>query len=325
MTNQVNVGPELGKILQNILLYALVALLPGLDWSIFGWLHGILPLLTFFYLYRYGMYVGNRLVLSGSVIALTGALFLQALEPMLISLSLIPTGYVLAHAAIRRDAPALAGMKGVVTLGCCLLGLIGLFTLTREAAPYTVFLSSIDQGITESLEYYRQSGSVASEALMMLETTFYQMKIILPLIMPAILTGLVLITVWFSMVVGNKIMYKVSGESPWPKYQIWQLPERLIWVVIAGAVLAMLPLSSIKIFGINILILISIIYCFQGLAIFSYFLHKWNVPIVLRSFLYVIVVFQSFGTILLLGVGLSDVWLDLRKLKLPTEPETIDN
>jgi len=325
VTNQVNVGPELGKILQNILLYALVALLPGLDWSIFGWLHGILPLLTFFYLYRYGMYVGNRLVLSGSVIALTGALFLQALEPMLISLSLIPTGYVLAHAAIRRDAPALAGMKGVVTLGCCLLGLIGLFTLTREAAPYTVFLSSIDQGITESLEYYRQSGSVASEALMMLETTFYQMKIILPLIMPAILTGLVLITVWFSMVVGNKIMYKVSGESPWPKYQIWQLPERLIWVVIAGAVLAMLPLSSIKIFGINILILISIIYCFQGLAIFSYFLHKWNVPIVLRSFLYVIVVFQSFGTILLLGVGLSDVWLDLRKLKLPTEPETIDN
>ncbi|MDP3480033.1 MAG: DUF2232 domain-containing protein, partial [Desulfoprunum sp.] len=122
-----------------------------------------------------------------------------------------------------------------------------------------------------------------------------------------------------------KIMYKVSGESPWPKYQIWQLPERLIWVVIAGAVLAMLPLSSIKIFGINILILISIIYCFQGLAIFSYFLHKWNVPIVFRSFLYVIVVFQSFGTILLLGVGLSDVWLDLRKLKLPTEPETIDN
>ncbi|MDP3481528.1 MAG: DUF2232 domain-containing protein, partial [Desulfoprunum sp.] len=204
MTNQVNVGPELGKILQNILLYALVALLPGLDWSIFGWLHGTLPLLTFFYLYRYGMYVGNRLVLSGSAIALTGALFLQALEPMLISLSLIPTGYVLAHAAIRRDAPALAGLKGVVTLGCCLLGLIGLFTLTREAAPYTVFLSSIDQGITESLEYYRQSGSVASEALMMLETTFYQMKIILPLIMPAILTGLVLITVWFSMVVGNK-------------------------------------------------------------------------------------------------------------------------
>ncbi len=325
MTNQVNEGPELGKIFQNILLFALVALLPGIERSIFGWLHGALPLLTFFYLCRYGLHVGNRLVLSGSALALTGSLFFQAFASMLISLSLIPTGYVLARAAIRRDTPAYAGLKGVVTLGSCWLGLIGLFTLTLATAPYAVFLSSIDQGITEAIEYYRQSDSVSSEALIVLETTFYQMKIILPLIMPAILTGLVLITVWFSMAVGNKILYQVSGQSPWPRYRTWQLPGRLIWVVIAGAVFTLLPLNSMRIFGINLLIPISIIYCFQGLAIFSFFVHKWNVPILLRSFLYVMIVFQSLGTILLLGAGLADVWLDLRKLKEPANPKTTDN
>jgi len=299
VTHQADAGPELGKIFQNILLFALVALLPGLDWSIFGWLHGILPLLTFIYLCRYGFYVGNRLVLTGGVIALIGSLLLQAIEPMLLSLSLMPAGYALAHAA-------------------------GLFSVAREVPPYTVFLGSIDQGITEALEYYRQSESVSVDALAMLETTFHQMRIVLPLIMPSILAGFVLLTIWFSMVVGNVVLNKIGGTSPWPKYQLWQLPERVVWVVIAGAAFALLPFSSLKVFGINLLIFISLIYCFQGLAIISYYLHTWNVPIFLRSFLYVIVVFQSFGTILLLGLGLADVWLDFRKLKKPPEIETAD-
>ena len=324
MTHQVKVGPELGKIFQNILLYAIVALLPCLDWSIFGWFHGVLPLLTFVYLSKFGLQIGNKLVLSGSVAALIGSLFFQAFEPMLISLSLIPTGYVLAHAATRHDGPALAGLKGIATLGGCWLGLIGLFTITRDAAPYTVFLGSIDQGISEALKYYRQSDSISADALTMLETTFYQMKIILPLIMPSILAGFGLFTVWFSMVTGNVILNKLSGVSPWPKYQLWKLPERLIWVVIIGAALALLPFNSIKIFGINLLIFLSLIYCFQGLAIVSFYLHKWNVPIFLRSFFYVIVVFQSFGTILLLGFGLADVWLDLRKLNKSDTPVTSD-
>lgn len=324
MTHQANAGPELGKIFQNILLYALVALLPGLDWSIFGWLHGLLPLLTFVFLRRYGFHVGNRLVLTGSVVALVGSLIFQAFEPMLISFTLIPSGYVLAHAANRQDSPALAGLKGLVTLGGCWLVLIGFFSVTRDVAPYTVFLGSIDQGITEALEYYRQSESVSPEALAMIETTFSQMKIVLPLIMPSILAGFVATTIWFSMVVGNTVLNKLSSVMPWPRYQVWQLPERLIWVVIAGAAFALLPLGSIKIFGINLLIFLSLIYCFQGLAIVSYFLNKWNVPVFLQAFLYVIVIFQSFGTILLLGFGLADVWLDLRKLKKPADPGTID-
>lgn len=322
MTHQVKAGPELGIIFQNILLYTLVALLPCLDWSIFGWLQGVLPLLTFVNLCRYGFKVGNRLVLSSCVVALIGALFFQAIEPMLISLSLIPTGYILAYAAKRHDPPALAGLKGIVTLGGCWLGLIGLFTVTRDTAPYTVFLGSIDQGITEALEYYRQSDSISADALTMLETTFYQMRIILPLIMPGILAGFGLLTVWFSMVTGNVILNKFSGVSPWPKYQLWKLPEKLIWVVIAGSALALLPFSSVKIFGINILIFLGLVYCFQGLAIVSFHLHRWNVPIFLRTFLYVIVIFQSFGTILLLGFGLADVWLDLRKLNKSDQQKT---
>lgn len=320
MRHQANAGPALGKIFLSILGFVFAILLPVLDWSVFGWLHGFLPLLTFFILYRYGLHVGNRIVLTGTSLALLGALLFQLFEPILISLSFLPAGYMLAHSAIRREGPIKAGLKSSVLLGASWLIIVSIFNYLHKVSPYAVFLGSIDQGITEALAFYKQSETVTPEALTLLETTFYQMKVVLPLILPAILAGFVLLTIWFSMVVGNRMLDKIYGNPPWPEYRLWQLPERLIWVVIVGAFLALLPFQAIKIIGINLLIFLSIVYCFQGLAIFSFFLQTWKIPVFLRPFLYIIVVFQSFGTMLLLGCGLADVWLDMRKLKNSTGP-----
>ena len=322
MTNQVEAGPELGKIFQSILLFASVAFLPALEWSVFGWMNGIVPLLTFVYLNKFGLHVGNRMILTGGALALAAGLIFQQFEAMLISFSLIPPGYALAQAARRRQSPALAGLKGFMVLAGCWLLLLGLFTAIHKASPYAVFLGALDQGISDALTYYRQSDSVSPEALIVLETTLYQMKTILPLIMPAILAGIALLTVWFAMAAGNKILYQISGASPWPRYRAWQLPDRLVWLVIISALIALIPARPLQIAGSNILILMSIIYCFQGLAVFSFFLHKWKIPLLLRSFLYVMIVFQSFGTVILLGTGLADVWLDFRKIKKPADTET---
>jgi hypothetical protein len=47
----------------------------------------------------------------------------------------------------------------------------------------------------------------------------------------------------------------------------------------------------------------------------SFFLHKWNVPQVVRYLLYAMMLFQSFGTVLLLILGIGEVWFDPRGLK----------
>ncbi len=58
-----------------------------------------------------------------------------------------------------------------------------------------------------------------------------------------------------------------------------------------------------------------LIYMFQGFAVMSFFLHKWNVPQAIRFLLYAMMLFQSFGTVLLLIAGIGEVWFDLRRLK----------
>jgi hypothetical protein len=54
------------------------------------------------------------------------------------------------------------------------------------------------------------------------------------------------------------------------------------------------------------------------MAIAVFFMNKWNVPLLLRSFFYVMIVFQSLGTLILLIFGIADIWFDFRKLKQET-------
>ncbi len=41
----------------------------------------------------------------------------------------------------------------------------------------------------------------------------------------------------------------------------------------------------------------------------------------MRSFFYVMMIVQTFGTIILLVVGIADVWLDLRKIDKDEEAD----
>jgi len=98
-------------------------------------------------------------------------------------------------------------------------------------------------------------------------------------------------------------------------FRQWSLPEKLIWAVIAMGACILIPVEPLPKIGINCVLLLIIIYCFQGLSITVFFMNKWKVPILLRSFFYVMIVFQSLGTLVLLFFGIADIWLDFRKLK----------
>jgi len=318
---QVQNNVDVIRIGMVILLSSLVIMLPAVDWSIFGWMHMLLPLLSFYVLSRYGSYTGLRFLLTSTVISGVVFLVLQSFELFVFSAILLLAGYVLHDSSEKHNSPALSGLKTFATLAVGWILILGFFTFGADVSPYRQLVNTIDIGIGEALLYYRQSDSVSAETLIMLEATLAQMKVIVPLIMPAILGSLILMTIWFTMVVGNNILIRSRGNSPWPTYGNWQLPEKLIWVAIILGGAALVPIPAVKIVGINGLILIAMVYCFQGLSIAVFYMNRWNVPILIRSFFYVMMVLQSFGTIILLVLGIADIWFDVRKLKAPAEEE----
>lgn len=319
VASQGNQQPEIGRISRIILLALLVIVLPGLQWSLLGWLHLFLPLVAFYILGSFGGYTGKRLLIIAVAISLVVYLLLRNFDLFVFSSALLFSGYILYGSAERHDPPALSGLKSALALAGGWVVILSVLSIGSEVSAYGQLLSSLDQGIGEALEYYRQSADISAETLVVLQTTLYQMQVIVPLIMPAILGSFILVITWFTMVLGNMLLLKTSGNAPWIRYRYWQLPEKIIWIAIGTGILALLPIQPFRTIGINSLVLLSIVYCFQGLSIAVFFMNKWNVPLLLRSFFYVMIIFQSFGTLILLVFGIADIWFDFRKLKQITE------
>lgn len=318
MVSQETEKPRLSNIIGAILLSVMAVVLPGVQWAVFGWLHMFLPLLAFFLLWKHGAFAGKRILLTSVVISLLILVPLKSFDLLIFSVSLLFAGYTLYRSAKQEDAPALSGLKGIVVLAGGWLLVMSIFSIGAELTPYSQLLKTLDEGMNEALVFYRQSESVSADTLLMLETTLFQMKEIVPLILPAILGSMVLILVWFTMVIGNLLLVRAGCPSPWSSYMFWQLPEKLIWLIIITGALALIPIHICRVVGINTLILVSIVYCFQGLAIAVFFMSKWNVPVLFRSFFYVMIIFQSLGTVMLLVAGIADNWFDFRKLKADT-------
>jgi uncharacterized protein YybS (DUF2232 family) len=95
----------------------------------------------------------------------------------------------------------------------------------------------------------------------------------------------------------------------------WKGPEPLVWGLIACGFALFVPgLEFLKVLALNVLLVIGACYFAQGLAIIAFFFHKNNVPRFLRGVTYVLIVFQQILTLLVVVLGLIDLWGDFRRL-----------
>jgi uncharacterized protein YybS (DUF2232 family) len=65
--------------------------------------------------------------------------------------------------------------------------------------------------------------------------------------------------------------------------------------------------------GMNVLLLVSLVYLVQGLGIMVFYLNRTSMPLIFRSLAYIFLLIQP---LLLLGVaafGLFDLWFDFRR------------
>ncbi len=96
----------------------------------------------------------------------------------------------------------------------------------------------------------------------------------------------------------------------------WNGPEPMVWgLIVCGFVLFIPGLEALRLLAANVLLVIAAFYFAQGLSIIAYFFHKNNVPQFLRAVTYVLIAFEQIFTLLVVGLGLFDLWGDFRRLK----------
>ena len=137
---------------------------------------------------------------------------------------------------------------------------------------------------------------------------------------PALVVMGVVLAAWANFMLARRLLQKV-GTWPGAEYDLkrWLAPDQLVWVVIGCGVGSFLSLGWIKVLCLNGLLVLGLIYFFQGLAIVAFWMERFNAPTFVRTIIYILVAFQYHLTLGVSALGLFDMWFDFRKIKRAAE------
>ncbi|MFP3982767.1 MAG: DUF2232 domain-containing protein [Desulfurivibrionaceae bacterium] len=281
-----------------------------------SWATLFIPLLLFFLLSNFE----EERVYAHLIPALAAggivSLFLHSLPAYFMAASLLPAGHALSYAA-RREYPV--WRSGLTA--CLALALIwflgGVFlNLTLDKNLYREIIARLDSILVTTFKMYRDSGELTPEMASQLNEAIKQLRVIIARIFPAIALNTIIITVWLNQLLGNWLLKKTdSTPPPWPEFNKWRVPDKLVWLLIGAGFALLLPQPVIQGIGLNLFLILGLVYSLQGLAVLSFLLTKWEVPILFQVIIFSLILLQTYSIIILAFLGLADIWFNLRKEK----------
>lgn len=306
-------GPFLSpRPLLAALLYFLPTALPGL----IGWLNGLLAVPIFLLLQtaadeRTGVWqIRNGLLTAG-----LGSLLLGRFSLFLFTLTMLPLGYSLHLSVVRQKTPAESGAVGVLVLAVTWFLFWSVYGVVSGTNPYIGLLADMDALLEQFAAVYRTNPDLPVETQYIFEQLIAEMQVVLPKIMPGLLAGMVLITVALNMIVGRCLMRRLAPEKAfWPPYSDWRLSDKAVWLLICAVALFLVGTGGVKNIGSSLMLVSGLLYFFQGAAVVVHALNRWNLPRIFRLLLYVLLILQRYGMLLVIIVGIADTWADFRRL-----------
>ena len=290
-----------------LLLFVSVMMVP-----VFGILAGVFtPLPTLLVCYRWGS--PWALVVPGGAAGLVCVLLayfnLAPSLPLLIEMLLL--GLLLAW-GMRRNW-SLERTVGLAAVSVFALGAL-VFWFNYGSGIESPGMQA-EQDLRDAITLVLQQYGAASSDKQLVEETVQKMLPFLLKLLPGAALATTLVACWLNLLVARRYCRLHQLPMPaWQEWSQWKTPDFLVWIVIAGGLVLLLPLGMLKIAGLNAIMVAGVIYLFQGLAIMSFYFERWKLPKIFRAFLYAIILVQQFFTLGAMLMGLFDMWVDFRRL-----------
>lgn len=100
-----------------------------------------------------------------------------------------------------------------------------------------------------------------------------------------------------------------------------EAPQWLIFLLIGAGFLWLWPHEVSRFLGLNLLVILLALYFLQGLAILAFGLQRFQVPLFFRWLSYLTLLFFKPAALAVIILGISDIWLDYRRLHRQPEGE----
>lgn len=284
-----------------ILISGVVFLFPLL--GVFALL--LLPLPVLFYRLKLGRNSGG-IIMAASFFILLLMTRAQAFDVLYFG-SLLMTGFFLGECLERHFSIQRTMVVTTALVAGAGFAAFFLYTLVQGM--------SMDVIVKEYLDRYFQMTSEIYAGMGMDQSQIQQINTVFMAILPGLFMVSYIATIWLNILIIRSMLTKrglvLKGIAHLNRYRA---PEPLVWVVIGFGLALMAPVSSLKIISINCLFVLMLVYFFQGIAVVSFFFEKKQTPMVLKIFCYSLIAVQLYVTIMVIGLGFFDNWINFRKL-----------
>lgn len=163
-----------------------------------------------------------------------------------------------------------------------------------------------------AVRLYRQSGLDPSGLENLQQHLFYVGRVIAAMA-PALVISVSLLIAWGNLLLSRRLDPAASGPSG---LAFWQAPEQLVWPLIAAGLAMVFGWGMYFWAAANLMLVLVVIYFFQGLAVMAFWMDKKNAPRLVRVSIYLLVAVEFFLALLVAAAGLFDTWFNFRRMGL---------
>ena len=207
---------------------------------------------------------------------------------------------------------AIGATCGIV-LGTGVVGIL-LYSMMTHTSIIALVSAYVATNLELSLKLYEGIG-IPQESIDTIANSLDRIQYVLIRIMPSIIAASTLFVAWINLIAIRPLMLRRGLAFPdFGRLNHWRAPDPLIWGVIACGVVMLTPATGIRLIGINGLLVLLTIYFMQGIAIVSFYFEKKGLPRFVRVVLYTMIAFQQLFLLVVIGIGLFDMWINFRKI-----------
>jgi len=193
--------------------------------------------------------------------------------------------------------------------------MLGLYSIMSGSTPWALASDYLNKSANLALAMYREM-EPSQENVGILTASMDAIIYVTLRVMPALLMVGALFLVWSNFLLARPLLRSRQLLSPeFVRLDEWRAPEPFVWVAIGSGILILVGHEGFRLAGINGLIVMMMIYFFQGIAIVSFYFKKKQFPRGLRFILYGLIAMQQLLLLLVITMGFFDMWIDFRRIR----------
>jgi len=221
-------------------------------------------------------------------------------------------GVVLSEAIVRRFSAEKSFLLALGTTVAVILIFLSLHASGKGLAVAELVESVAGNAVEEIIAFNEKAGSSVEHIREFKQAAPYVGEAV-SRTFHSLIAIAVMLMLWVNILGLSQLMKRSGARAPFGDLSRWRSPEYLVWGVIAAGISLFSGVDFLRAPAVSVLLVLFVVYFFQGMAIISWLFRKKNVSPFLKGIGYVFIVWYMGA--LVVALGLFDLWFDFRKLE----------